>query len=170
MMLGKMIRKYRLQHGLTLVDLAKKMDVRRNTVERWEKSRVIPRISTIFRIERVFSLNPGCLLSILDLEDNSEKKVFIVVAPNNDKNKDEICRAIVKKYPTYVVFSPHNEASFYPKEWDKCAIFQQHHPHLLCLSDELWTFGACQSFNECQWEIDFAERCGVKIIHEPLLF
>lgn len=170
MMIGKIIRKQRLQRGLSTADLAKKMNVQRNSVERWEKNQVTPRINTIFQLEHFFYMEPGSLLSILDLKDNTDKKIYVVVAPNYDTKIDKICRTIIKKHPNYVIFTPRNTSSYYPKEWDRNLVFQQHHSSLIFLSDEVWTFGDWRHSNECRLNIHFAGACKLKIVHEPLLF
>lgn len=170
-MIGKIIRQRRLRMGWTMTDLAKKMNVRPNTIERWEKEKAIPRIKTIVQLEQIFYMEPGSLLSTLDIEDHT--KIFVIVAPDPDPgfdtNINEICRAIIKKYPDYVIFSPRNAFSFYPEEWDKNWIFKNCHSVLICLADEVWTFGDWQSSDECQINVQFAKLYGLSVLHNPSL-
>lgn len=166
-MIGKIIRRQRLRKGWTIAVLADKMGVRPNTIERWEKERSTPRIDTIIQLEQVFFIEPGSLLSALDIDDNAVKKVFIIVDPNYETNIDEICRDIIKKCPNHVIFSPHNAFSFYPEAWDRNWVFQSCRSFLIYLADEVWTFGDWQSCNECQLNVHFAALCGLHVVHDP---
>lgn len=167
-MIGKIIRKQRLRLGWTMADLAEKMSVSPNTIERWERERVIPRIKTLIQIEQIFFMEPGNLLSVLDIEDSMKKMIFIIVAPNFDIETDEICKKIIKKCPNHAIFSPHNAFSFYPKAWDRNWVFQNCRSILICLADEVWTFGDWQGSDECQLNVRFAELCGLRVLHDPL--
>lgn len=166
-MIGKIIRQRRLRMGWTMADLAEKMNVRPNTIERWEKEKVIPRIKTIVQIEKIFYMEFGSLLSTLDIEDNTKKKIFVIFAPNSDININEMCRAIIKKCPDYVVFSQRNVFSFYPKEWDRNWIFKNCRSVLIYLADEVWTFGDWQSSAEYQIYVQFAKLYGLFVFHNP---
>lgn len=166
-MIGKIIRRQRIRRGWTMEDLAQKLNVRMNTIERWEREKTTPRLETLVKIERIFFLEPGSLVSALGIDDNSGKKIFVIVAPNYNTKINEVCRKIIKKCPDYVIFSPHNAFSFYPEEWDRNWVFQNCRSVLICLADEVWTFGDWQKSDECQFNVRFAGLCGLRVVHDP---
>lgn len=172
-MIGKIIRKQRILSGWRAGEFAKKIGVNANTVTRWEKRRGTPSIAKIIEIESLFNMEHGSLLSLLEVAENgTDKTVFVVFSPaiNYDeplKELDTICRNIIKRYPSYVIFSPQNAFSFYPKNWDSNWAFKSCKTVLLYLADEVWTFGSWQDSEECCLQVNFAKLCGLDIIHNP---
>lgn len=50
------IKPYRMDHGLTQMELAARLGVAEATVQDWENGRRIPRMATLFRMTEIF----GC--------------------------------------------------------------------------------------------------------------
>lgn len=62
-MLNSMIKKLRLGHGLSQVDLAKKLSVTKQTVSNWENNNIQPSVDMLVKIADFFSVSTDYLLS-----------------------------------------------------------------------------------------------------------
>lgn len=63
-MLGEMIRKLRIARSLNQVQLAKKLDVSKQTISNWENNNILPSIEMLVKISRFFSVSTDHLLEL----------------------------------------------------------------------------------------------------------
>lgn len=63
-MLGEMIRKLRVSHNLNQVQLARHLDVSKQTISNWENNNILPSIEMLVRISRFFSVSTDFLLEL----------------------------------------------------------------------------------------------------------
>lgn len=86
-MLGEMIKKYRLSHRLSQVELAKELGVTKQSVSNWENDNIQPSIELLEKISAFFSVSTDCLLGI-------EKDDIVDVSGLTDSEKTHI-RALI---------------------------------------------------------------------------
>lgn len=70
-MLGEVIKKLRVAHGLNQVQLAERLDVSKQTISNWENNNILPSIEMLVKISRFFSVSTDHLLE-LDTRDYIE--------------------------------------------------------------------------------------------------
>ena len=61
-MLNERIKELRLLHGLNQVELAKKLDVSKQSISNWENDNIQPSIDMLIKISRLFSVSTDYLL------------------------------------------------------------------------------------------------------------
>lgn len=61
-LLGARLREIRLQRGLSQTELAKLMDVEKQTISSWETGKQPPRVGNLFRFAAAMGVNAGTLL------------------------------------------------------------------------------------------------------------
>lgn len=71
-MLGEQIKKLRLSHNLSQVDLARKLGVSKQSVSNWENDNIMPSIDVLKKICSFFSCSADYLLEI-----NQGKELYI---------------------------------------------------------------------------------------------
>ncbi len=71
-MLGEQIKKLRLSHNLSQVELARKLGVSKQSVSNWENDNIMPSIDVLKKICSFFSCSADYLLEI-----NQEKELYI---------------------------------------------------------------------------------------------
>lgn len=71
-MLGEQIKKLRLSHNLSQVDLARKLGVSKQSVSNWENDNILPSIDVLKKICSFFSCSADYLLEI-----NQGKELYI---------------------------------------------------------------------------------------------
>lgn len=65
-MLGDRIKYLRKARGINQVELAKLLDVSKQTVSNWENNNILPSIEMLVRISRCFSVSTDYLLELDD--------------------------------------------------------------------------------------------------------
>ncbi len=65
-MLNERIRKLRLERSWSQVDLAKKLNVTKQSVSNWENDNIQPSIEMLVKLARVFSVSTDYLLGLED--------------------------------------------------------------------------------------------------------
>ncbi len=63
-MLGNVIRQLRTAHNLNQVQLARELDVSKQTVSNWENNNIMPSIEMLVKISRFFSVSTDYLLEL----------------------------------------------------------------------------------------------------------
>ena len=63
-MLNERIRKLRLERNLSQVDLAKKLNVTKQSVSNWENDNIQPSIDLLVKLARVFSVSTDYILGL----------------------------------------------------------------------------------------------------------
>lgn len=63
-MFGDIIRNLRSAHNFSQVQLAKKLDVSKQTVSNWENNNILPSIDMLVRISSFFSVSTDYLLEL----------------------------------------------------------------------------------------------------------
>lgn len=63
-MFGDIIRNLRSAHNFSQVQLAKKLDVSKQTVSNWENNNILPSIDMLVRISNFFSVSTDYLLEL----------------------------------------------------------------------------------------------------------
>lgn len=66
-MLGEQIKNLRIAHGINQVDLAKKLNVSKQSISNWENNNIMPSIDMLKKICQYFSCSADYLL---ELDDN----------------------------------------------------------------------------------------------------
>lgn len=87
-MLNERIRKLRLERGWSQVDLAKKLNVTKQSVSNWENDNIQPSIEMLVKLAREFSVSTDYLLGLEDrryleitgLTDEAVGHIQLVVA------------------------------------------------------------------------------------------
>ena len=79
-MLSEIIRILRLSHNWTQVDLAKKLNVSKQSVSNWENDNIQPSIEQLIKIADVFSVSTDYLLGrkndiVLDVSGLTENEI-----------------------------------------------------------------------------------------------
>jgi transcriptional regulator with XRE-family HTH domain len=77
MTIGKVIRKYRKEKGLTQEEMAIRLGVSTPAVNKWEKDNTLPDISLLVPIARLFGISTDELLSFKDDITDKEIDIFI---------------------------------------------------------------------------------------------
>ena len=65
-MFGDVIKKLRKSHNISQVDLAKKLDVSKQTVSNWENNNILPSIEMLIKVSHSFSVSTDFLLELDD--------------------------------------------------------------------------------------------------------
>ena len=89
-MFGERIEKIRTAYNWTQVQLARKLNVSKQTVSNWENNNILPSIEMLIRLSDIFSVSTDYLLSLDDrefvevtglteLQDAHRKKVPFVI-------------------------------------------------------------------------------------------
>lgn len=63
-MLGDIIKKLRLSHNLSQVQLAKSLNVSKQTVSNWENNNILPSIDMLMKLSGFFSVSTDYLLEL----------------------------------------------------------------------------------------------------------
>ena len=71
-MLGKNIKAFRTARGWSQVDLAKKLNITKQTVSNWENDNIQPSIEMLVRLSKIFGVTTDRLLG---LETNAQINV-----------------------------------------------------------------------------------------------
>ena len=66
-MLNERIRSLRVSHNLSQVELAKKLNVSKQSVSNWENDNILPSIEMLVEIAKLFSVSTDYLLGLDDL-------------------------------------------------------------------------------------------------------
>lgn len=67
-MFGNRIEKIRTSYNWTQVQLAKKLNVSKQTVSNWENNNILPSIEMLVKLANIFSVSTDYLLSLDDRE------------------------------------------------------------------------------------------------------
>ncbi len=94
-MLNERIRKLRLERNLSQVDLAKKLNVTKQSVSNWENDNIQPSIEMLVKLAAVFSVSTDYLLGLEDrryleitgLTDEEVSHIQVVVEDLRSKVK-----------------------------------------------------------------------------------
>ncbi len=65
-MFGEIIKKMRTARGLNQVQLAKKLNVSKQTVSNWENNNILPSIEMLVKISQFFAVSTDYLLELDD--------------------------------------------------------------------------------------------------------
>ena len=65
-MLNERIRSLRVSHNLSQVELAKKLNVSKQSVSNWENDNILPSIEMLVEIAKLFSVSTDYLLGLDD--------------------------------------------------------------------------------------------------------
>lgn len=95
-MLNETIKSLRTAHNWTQVDLAKKLNVTKQSVSNWENDNIQPSIEMLIKLSEVFSvstdyllgLNRSRMLDVWGLTDEQIAHVGQIVADLRQGNKD----------------------------------------------------------------------------------
>ena len=87
MTIGKVIRKYRKEKGLTQEEMAIRLGVSTPAVNKWEKDNTLPDISLLVPIARLFGISTDELLSFKD--DITDKEIDIFIKELDRRLKQE---------------------------------------------------------------------------------
>ncbi|SEL14707.1 DNA-binding transcriptional regulator, XRE-family HTH domain [Butyrivibrio sp. ob235] len=87
MSIGKVIRKYRKEKGLTQEEMAIRLGVSTPAVNKWEKDNTLPDISLLVPIARLFGISTDELLSFKD--DITDKEIDIFIKELDRRLKQE---------------------------------------------------------------------------------
>ena len=63
-MFGEIIKKTRIAHNLSQVQLARELNVSKQTVSNWENNNILPSIEMLIKISQFFSLSTDYLLEL----------------------------------------------------------------------------------------------------------
>lgn len=66
-MLGQRINELRKERGWNQVDLAKKLNITKQTVSNWENDNIQPSVEMLIRISKVFGVSTDYLLGLDDI-------------------------------------------------------------------------------------------------------
>lgn len=94
-MLNERIRKLRLERNLSQVDLAKKLNVTKQSVSNWENDNIQPSIEMLVKLAEAFSVSTDYLLGLEDrryleitgLTDEEVSHIQVVVEDLRSKVK-----------------------------------------------------------------------------------
>lgn len=76
-MLGENIKNLRIKNGLSQEDLAKKLNVVRQTVSKWEKGQSLPDANSLKVLAEVFDTDVSSLIGCEDKDDNDDLKEIL---------------------------------------------------------------------------------------------
>jgi transcriptional regulator with XRE-family HTH domain len=65
-MFGEIIKKIRTSHNLNQVQLAKELNVSKQTISNWENNNILPSIEMLVKISQFFSVSTDYLLELDD--------------------------------------------------------------------------------------------------------
>lgn len=82
-MLNDNIRKFRIAKGISQVDLARDLNVTKQSVSNWENNNIQPSIDMLLKISRYFSVSTDCLLDI-------DNRKYIEITGLSDKQISHI--------------------------------------------------------------------------------
>ena len=82
-MLNERIRKLRLERNWSQVDLAKKLNVTKQSVSNWENDNIQPSIDMLVKLSRVFSVSADYLLGM-------EERRYLEITGLSDANLSHI--------------------------------------------------------------------------------
>lgn len=63
-MFGDIIKTLRLSHNLSQVQLAKALNVSKQTISNWENNNILPSIEVLIKVSRFFSVSTDFLLEL----------------------------------------------------------------------------------------------------------
>lgn len=67
-MLNETIKKMRVAHNWTQVDLAQKLNVSKQSVSNWENDNIQPSIEMLIKLSGIFGVSTDCLLGLDELQ------------------------------------------------------------------------------------------------------
>lgn len=76
-MLGENIKNLRIKNGLSQEDLAKKLNVVRQTISKWEKGQSLPDAESLKTLAEVFSTDVSSLLGQEEKDGNDDLKELL---------------------------------------------------------------------------------------------
>lgn len=76
-MLGENIKALRIKNGLSQEDLAKKLNVVRQTVSKWEKGQSMPDADSLKILAEIFDTDLSSLLDIENKDDEADLKEIL---------------------------------------------------------------------------------------------
>ena len=80
-MLGEQIKKLRINKNLSQVDLAKKLNVTKQSVSNWENENIMPSIDMLVKIAELFGVTTDYLLGLSEKHTlNTEKLTELQIA------------------------------------------------------------------------------------------
>ena len=155
--------------GLSINKMAKRAGVYPLSLRIWETGAKTPSVENIFRLEKVYEIPHGGLLSALlgtdkrkiyvshPLRNDKIGEALTATADRNRKEVSEICRKILTEEKDVLILSPINAFGFLSTTPEEDALALDQCKALLELADELWVYGDWQNSKGCRAEIAYAE-------------
>lgn len=99
MMLSEQIKKLRLAHHLTQVDLAKELSVAKQTVSNWENDNIQPSIDMLVKLANFFSVSTDYLLdreiltsvNVQDLSNEEIAHINLIIEDLKKRTENKDC-------------------------------------------------------------------------------